>query len=95
MRGLIAGDAIAEPVALALPRFLLLLLPLDSDLLSFSRLPGVLAPIGDATEGLSSADGGRVDDGVLSGPSLGVLRAEKRGVCSGDSTVSILSLIHI
>ena len=44
---------------------------------------GVLAGIGDsAMTGLSTADAGLAEEGVLSGPIFGVLRAEILGVLS-------------
>ena len=81
-RGSMAGDASAEEVVQTLPRFLLAPRPLLTSFLSFKRPAGVLAVMG-AIAGLPDIDKGRVDDGVLRGPSLGVFRdAERRGVCS-------------
>lgn len=80
--GSIAGDASAEEVVQTLPRFLLAPRPLLESFLSFKRPAGVLAVMGPIA-GLPEIDGGRLDDGVLKGPSLGVFReAERRGVCS-------------
>ena len=83
--GSIAGDASADEVVQMLPRFLLEPRPLLTSFLSFRRPAGVLAVMGESA-GLPAIDRGRLDDGVLSGPSLGVLReAERRGVCSCES----------
>jgi len=77
-----AGDARAEDVVQMLPRFLLVPRAPFGSFLSFKRPAGVLADIGDIA-GLPDTDKGLPDDGVLSGPSLGVLRdAVRRGVCS-------------
>ena len=87
IRGSIAGETVTEPPAITLPRFLLPLAPLVSGFLSFSNPPGVDAVIGESiTDGLAS---GLAEDGVLSGPSLGVLRADMRGVCSSEVSGSI------
>ena len=80
--GSIAGDACAEEVVQMLPRFLLVPRPPLASFLSFKRPAGVLAVMGPIA-GLPDIDKGRLDDGVLRGPSLGVFReAERRGVCS-------------
>ena len=80
--GSIAGDASAEEVVQTLPRFLLAPRPPLVSFLSFKRPAGVLADMGPIA-GLPEIDGGRLEDGVLKGPSLGVFReAERRGVCS-------------
>jgi hypothetical protein len=77
-----AGDANAEDVVHTLPRFLLVPRAPVALFLSFNRPAGVLAFMGESA-GLPDIDRGRPDDGVLRGPSLGVLReAERRGVCS-------------
>jgi len=84
IRGLNAGDNTTE-LAPTLPRFLLLRLPLMSLFRSRRSAAGVLPVMGEAaTEGLANAEPGLIDDGVSSGPSFGVLRAERRGVCSAD-----------
>lgn len=84
--GLIAGESRVADVAPLFPLFLLPRGPLLSDLLPFSKAAGVEAFVGEKAEilGLADADGRRAEDGVLSGPSLGVLRAETRGVFSAD-----------
>lgn len=83
IRGRSAGETNADPGPLMLPRFLLPLAPLASCFVSFSSAPGVEAVIGDPTiDGLAILDCGRADDGVLDGPSFGVLRADRRGVSS-------------
>lgn len=77
-----AGDARAEDVVQMLPRFLLVPRAPLASFLSFNRPAGVLAVIGDIA-GLPETDRGLPDEGVLIGPSLGVLReALRRGVCS-------------
>lgn len=78
-----AGETNAELVVLTLPRFLLVARLLLPSFFSFRRPAGVLAVIGDnACAGLLEADIGLLD-GVLNGPSLGVLRAGmSRGVGS-------------
>ena len=82
--GSIAGDACAEEVVQMLPRFLLVPRPPLASFLSFKRPAGVLAVMGPIA-GLPDIDKGRLDDGVLRGPSLGVFReAERRGVCSWE-----------
>lgn len=77
--GTSAGETSFEPLALMLPRFLF---PLPF-LLRIAE--GVLAVIGEPMAGDCTADGGLADDGVLSGPSFGVLRADRRGVFSSPS----------
>lgn len=79
-----AGETRPELDVLTLPRFLLVALPPLLSFLSFNRPAGVLAVMGDrACAGLAEAEGGLPDEGVLSGPNLGVLRdAVSRGVCS-------------
>ena len=80
-----AGEAKLEPLPLTLPRFLAPFAALGSAFLSLSRLPGVVADIGDSiADGLATAEGGRAEEGVLSGPSFGVFRAVRRGVGSVD-----------
>ena len=82
--GSIAGDASAEEVVQTLPRFLLVPRAPLASFLSFKSPAGVLAVMG-AIAGLPDTEGGRLDDGVLRGPSLGVFReAERRGVCSWE-----------
>ena len=82
IRGSMAGETPAEPLAAILLRFLLPLAPLLSSFLSFSSAPGVDTIIGEPlASGLAS---GLAEDGVLSGPSFGVLRADMRGVCSSE-----------
>jgi len=77
-----AGDARAEEVVQTLPRFLLVPRPLLTSFFSFKRPAGVLAFMGESA-GLPDIDRGRLEDGVLKGPSLGVFReAVSRGVCS-------------
>jgi hypothetical protein len=77
-----AGDTNAEDVVHTLPRFLLVPRAPVTFFLSFNRPAGVLAFMGESA-GLPDIDRGRPDDGVLRGPSLGVLReADRRGVCS-------------
>lgn len=91
--GLSAGDTMAEPLVLTLPRFLLLRAPLAS-FLSFNKAAGVLAVMGEnAVAGLADADAGRAEAGVLEGPSFGVLRAARRGVCSAEGVAATSVLI--
>jgi hypothetical protein len=79
-----AGEASADEVVQTLPRFLLVPRPLLTSFLSFRSPAGVLAVMGEIA-GLPDIDRGRFDDGVLRGPSLGVLReADRRGVCSWE-----------
>ena len=88
IRGRRAGETRCAAPVLPLPRFLVLRATLLSAFLSRSRAPGVEAIMGDANiEGLAIAELGRADEGVLSGPSLGVFRAARRGVSSPETVV--------
>jgi len=83
IRGRSAGDGMFEVLALMLLRFLFIRPPLPSCARSFSRLPGVVADMGEVSpDGLARAD---ADDGVLMGPNFGVFLADMRGVCSVES----------
>ena len=79
-----AGDTSLELFALMLPRFLLPLTPFESLLSKIAE--GVPTFIGDPSVGESIAEPGRAEVGVLSGPSLGVLRAVSRGVLFSVTT---------
>lgn len=86
MLGLIFGTRAGETSfvtdPLTLPRFLLVLPPLTS-FLSLRIAEGVPTAIGEpASDGLPTVEPGLADDGVLNGPSFGVLRADSRGVLS-------------
>jgi hypothetical protein len=87
-----AGDARAEDVVQMLPRFLLVPRAPFESFLSFKRPAGVLAVIGDIA-GLPDIDRALLDEGVLIGPNLGVLRdAVRRGVCSCELVDCIVDM---